>query len=144
MFNNNKVVIVLRSTSGSGKSTFANYIKFLVDNNAWVEICSADDFFINKETGEYNFNANKLGAAHNYCRQKFIDFLEKEVSCVIVDNTGTSYKEIEYYLDKAKEYGYSVFSLVIENRNDTKNVHSVPDLTLEKQEKRLRESIKLR
>jgi hypothetical protein len=46
------------------------------------------------------------------------------------------------YFDMAKEYNYAVFSLVVENRHGGKNVHGVPEATLEAMEKRF--DIKLR
>jgi hypothetical protein len=31
------------------------------------------------------------------------------------------------YYDLAKEYGYMVFSIIVENRHGGKNVHNVPE-----------------
>ena len=52
-------------------------------------------------------------------------------------------KEIQPYIDMAEEFGYSVFSLVIENRHGNDSVHSVPQETRDAQERRLRNSLKL-
>ena len=41
-----------------------------------------------------------------------------------------------------EKYGYMVISLVVENRHGGKNIHGVPEVTLEKMEGRF--SIKLR
>jgi hypothetical protein len=34
---------------------------------------------------------------------------------------------MEYYFDLAKEYGYRVYSLVVENRHGGVNEHGVPE-----------------
>jgi hypothetical protein len=36
------------------------------------------------------------------------------------------------YFDLAKTHGYQVFSIVVENRHGSKNVHDCPQETLEK------------
>jgi hypothetical protein len=34
---------------------------------------------------------------------------------------------MEPYFKLAEQYGYRVFSIIVENRHDGKNVHGVPD-----------------
>lgn len=53
-----KHLILVRGLPGSGKSTFAHAIW----NN--YAICEADQYFINKETGEYVFDGSKIKDAH--------------------------------------------------------------------------------
>jgi hypothetical protein len=38
---------------------------------------------------------------------------------------------MEPYVEMAKEWGYTVFTIVVENRHGGKNVHGVPDDKLE-------------
>jgi hypothetical protein len=45
------------------------------------------------------------------------------------------------YYDLAKEYGYMVFSIVVENRHGGKNVHNVPDEAIDKMRKRFEFSL---
>jgi hypothetical protein len=40
------------------------------------------------------------------------------------------------YFDLAKKYGYKVITLIVENRNNTKSVHSVPEASIEKMKNR--------
>ena len=94
--------------------------------------------------GEYVFKAENLYKAHEACFDKFCNALNAEIKTVIVANTNVDNKSVNKYIDKARELKYTVFSLVVENRNDTKDVHSVPEKTLELQETRLRQSLKLR
>jgi hypothetical protein len=49
---------------------------------------------------------------------------------------------MEDYYKLAEQYGYKVVSLIVENRHGNKNIHNVPDETLEKMESRFQ--IKLR
>lgn len=136
----NRMVLLLRASSGAGKSTFANYISSI--NLGRTIVCCADDYFTDKE-GNYNFRASELSVAHKECQRKFCEALERNEELVIVANTNTTERELNFYIDKCKQYGYTYFSIVIENRNDTKNVHNVPDEALKRQENNLRNSIKL-
>ena len=45
-------------------------------------------------------------------------------------------EEMEPYFDLAKEYGYRVYSLVVENRHGGKNIHNVPKEKIEEMEGR--------
>lgn len=46
------------------------------------------------------------------------------------------------YFEMAKEYGYTVFTLIVENRHGNENIHNVPENVLDKMEKRF--DLKLR
>jgi hypothetical protein len=46
---------------------------------------------------------------------------------IVVSNTFTQEWEMEYYYDLAKEYGYRVYSLIVENRHSGVNSHGVPE-----------------
>jgi hypothetical protein len=50
---------------------------------------------------------------------------------IVVSNTFTQEWEMEPYVEMAKEWGYTVFTIVVENRHGGKNVHGVPDDKLE-------------
>src|SRR6185369_13094251 len=97
-------VYIMRGPSGCGKSTKAKEIS---SKYSFV-ICSADNFFINNETGKYNFNPQLLKRAHSNCRQDFINALEKNIECVIVDNTNTQFWEAQFYIFTALAYNYEV------------------------------------
>lgn len=55
---------------------------------------------------------------------------------IVVSNTSTTEKEMQPYLDLAKEFGYTVVSLIVENRHGNSSVHGVPKETLEKMKNR--------
>lgn len=141
--NFNRVFLLLRGVSGSGKTTYADYLKSLFNTDFTRDciICTADEYF--EQDGEYKFDPTKLGAAHKYCYDKFFNGLKANTELIIVANTSTRESECKPYLDAARAHGYTVFSLVVENVNGTKDVHNVPEETLNKQKQRLLSSIKL-
>jgi predicted kinase len=120
-----KELFLIRGSPGAGKSTFANFI--------WNEyaICEADKFFVDKE-GTYNFDASKLREAHEWCRDE-VETRMKDNTLnpqyypeIVVSNTFTQEWEMEAYYELAKKYGYTVFSLIVENRHNGVNEHGVP------------------
>lgn len=135
-----KVVTIIRGVSGSGKSTFGVFLKMLACNE--THICCADDYFIDQETGEYNFDVTKHGAAHKACRDKFNKHLEDGVNHIIVNNTSTTRKEFKDYKQLAEDSGYKVFIIAMENWHGGKNIHNVPEDILERQVNNLKNSFK--
>lgn len=117
-----KDLIILRGLPGSGKTTFANLIGDVV--------CSADDFFTNSETNEYKWTQEHMGAAHLWCKLNVKRNMILGTERIIVANTHTQLKEFNDYMEMAKEFGYRYFVLVVENYNETTNVHNVPDAAL--------------
>ena len=92
---NQPLVYLTRGVSGSGKNFFAESIKQLYPNTI---VCSADDYFTNKE-GVYNFNPANLDEAHNVCRNKFEQALIENQKVIIVNNTNVNEKQFGFYID---------------------------------------------
>jgi predicted ABC-type ATPase len=130
---------LIRGVSGAGKSTFARKIAEEFQCNHW----EADMYFNDPKTGEYNFNAAHLGQAHGWCYHNFMMDVVGNKD-VIVSNTSTTEYDIQRYIDSAREFGYNVVSLVVENRHGGKSVHDVPEATLQRQEALLRKNLKFR
>ncbi len=135
----NKVLILLRGVSGAGKSTFA---KFLIDNFKETPTHHEADMWMMKD-GVYDFNPNNLGYCHAQCILSTERDMQVDIPFIIVSNTFTTQKELNPYLSLAEKYQYKVISLVVENRNNTQSVHSVPKEVLDSQAARLHRSIKL-
>jgi predicted kinase len=122
-----KILYLIRGIPGSGKSTFARKI--------WNEhaICEADKYFINKETGEYNFDISKIKEAHQWCRDEVETRMkDNQINFqyypeIVVSNTFTQEWEMEPYFKLAEKYGYKIFTLIVENRHGGVNQHGVPD-----------------
>ena len=136
----NKVLVLVRGIPGSGKSTFAN----LVWNN--YAICEADKFFYDKE-GNYNFDASKLKQAHEWCQNEVETKMKDNQNNpqfypeIVVSNTFTQEWEMQAYFNLAKKYDYKIFSVIVENRHGSTNVHNVPDDTLKKMRDRFHISL---
>jgi len=144
MIDFNKVVVLTRSASGAGKSTFAEYLKYIHtfgNPRSCVVICEADSEMY--ENGEYVFRPEKLAMAHNKCREKFEKALEGGANLVICSNTNTRDSDVNIYKNLADKYGYTTFVVILENRNNTTDSHNVPVVTKEKQAAQLKNSIKL-
>lgn len=130
-----KILTLVRGLPGSGKSTFAN----LITNE--FSICEADLFFYDKE-GNYNFDGSKLKLAHVWCFNQVRTRMEDNklnpqfYPEIVVSNTFTQEWEMEKYYKLAEEYGYKVFSIIVENRHGGINQHGVPAEKLEQMKNR--------
>jgi predicted kinase len=137
-----KTLYIVRGLPGSGKSTFA---KRLVGEDFLV--CEADKFFIDKETGEYNFDFTKIKEAHKFCQDTVETYMKDSLLNdhfyreIAVSNTFTQEWEMQNYIELAKKYGYTVFTIVVENRHGGKNIHNVPDDILDKMKERFEISL---
>jgi len=132
-----KILFIIRGISGSGKSTFA---KKIVGHDFLV--CEADKYFIDKETGEYKFDFSKIKDAHKFCQDTVETYMKDSLVNnqfyreIAVANTFTQEWEMEPYFKLAKEYGYAVFTIVVENRHGGVNQHGVPEEKLEQMRNR--------
>jgi predicted kinase len=123
-----KTLTLLRGLPGSGKSTFAKSLG--------GEHIETDMFFVDRETGEYKFEATKLKLAHNWCAIQVQKAMVEDEPKIIVSNTFTQEWEMKTYYDLAKMHGYRVFSIIVENRHDGINEHNVPEEKLEQMKHR--------
>ena len=130
-----KKLYIVRGLPGSGKSTFA---EALVGSDFLV--CEADKYFI--VDGEYKFDATKLRQAHEWCKNRVETYMEDSLVNdqfyreIAVSNTFTQEWEMEAYYKLAEQYGYMVFSIIVENRHGGVNEHGVPADKLEQMKNR--------
>lgn len=122
----NKILYIVRGIPGSGKTTFAKTL-----GGVHFE---ADQYFM--VDGEYRFDVTKLKDAHKWCQGQvsnamLLNYTANMNNTIVVSNTFTQEWEMEPYIEMAKEWGYTVFTIVVENRHGGKNVHGVPDDKLE-------------
>jgi predicted kinase len=112
------LLTIVRGIPGTGKSTFA---KKLID--PMTIVLEADMYFI-ADTGEYDFNVQNLGRAHDWCLHTTKSFLRSGYD-VVVANTFTTWKEISSYIRFAitNEIEYSIVTLTKEYGS----IHNVPD-----------------
>lgn len=117
-----KELILVRGAPGSGKSTLAHQI----NKKFGYDVHENDAFFTDKN-GEYNFDINFHQHAKDVCFEKTRESLSFDKS-VVVANTFTTLKEMEPYLELAKQRMIDVN--VIEMDLQYNNVHSVPDFVV--------------
>lgn len=127
-----KILIIVRGIPGSGKTTYANLLSRAV--------CSADDYFTTRD-GEYLWSADKVGTAHGWCQRKCRRFMKKQIDRIVIANTNTTEREMQPYFELATQFGYKVFSVIVENRHGSASVHNVPEESLQKMRDRF--SVKL-
>lgn len=116
---------LVRGLPGAGKTTLAG--------NLATKCIAADDYFDINFGGE--FKPHLLGEAHSFCKLNTEAWMQ-EGHDVAVHNTFTQEWEMEPYYNLAEEYGYNVFSIIVENRHGNSSVHNVPEKTIEKMRNR--------
>ena len=124
----NPKLILVRGLPGSGKSTLAAQ---LVQNSNGLHY-EADQFFVDSN-GNYNFDAGRLGAAHQWCQNQAYNGLANGF-IVVVSNTFTTVKELKPYFDIASNFG--IVPQVVTCENQFGNIHSVPAETLDRMKQR--------
>lgn len=123
------VLIIVRGVSGSGKSTFAD---FLVDS-MWMhdqrltQKFEADQWFIDNDEP---WNPRYLQTAHEWCQAEVRKSLQAGY-ITIVSNTTIRAKELDTYIDIANSLKVQYFVVVADG--DYRNVHDVPESKVEKQ-----------
>ena len=137
MFKPSKATLYLiRGVPGCGKTTLADQLK---RNNLVTQVLEADKYFIDCE-GKYLFNPRKLSEAHEWCQTRAKMYLFDGDS-VAVSNTSTTEKEVAIYKQIAELTGANFVSIIVENRNDTENIHAVPAEKIQQMKNRF--SVKL-
>lgn len=123
-----KELIILRGIPGCGKSTFAEIL------SSEPNICTADDFHM--KDGKYDWKPENVKSAHEWCQSNARALMRVGASPVVIANTSTTVKEMQIYFDMAVDYGYTVYSIIVENRHGGINTHGVPEETLQKMKNR--------
>jgi predicted kinase len=118
-----KSLILLRGVPGSGKTSLAE----VLSENKKYPIFSIDSYFTDAESGEYKFDYTKNYLAYANCEKLTADAMQQSVEKIIVDNTFVFEWEMEPYFKLAKQFDYSLFSLVVENYHGNKNTHHISE-----------------
>lgn len=124
-------LFLVRGISGSGKSTYAKTL-VSADPNNWIHL-EADMFWVNHATGEYEFDASRLGEAHAWCQNATTEYLALGYN-VVVSNTFTALRELRPYFSIAKNTKSGLY--VVTANGAFKDVHNVPEEALKRQRDR--------
>ena len=136
------VLIIIRGVSGSGKSTFAEWLvenilhtQYINDYDNYEEHIhpkkfEADQWFIDNDEP---WNPRYLQTAHEWCQAEVKKSLQ-DGYITIVSNTTTTKKELQPYIKIAEDLGIQYFVLVADG--DYQNVHEVPDKKVRQQAER--------
>lgn len=128
-------VYLMRGLPGMGKSTVASALAASTKYGERAAYCSADDYFLD-EHGEYKFNKEELGNAHQTCQNKFMSALQSQYEVIVVDNTNIKRRDFQFYRKAAEQHGYRFFEITVGNldieTSYTRNSHEVPLETIAK------------
>lgn len=127
-----KNLFLIRGLPNAGKSTLAEQL-----GGSHFE---ADKYFVD-ESGNYNFDPSKLKLAHQWCQLQVLNAMIKSET-IVVSNTFTREWEMKPYMDMAKDWGYRVFSIIVEKRHDNVNNHGVPDEKIQQMQDRFEIKLK--
>lgn len=112
-----KILILVRGLPGAGKTSLAKAI-------SPCDV-AADDFFDRNTNGI--FDSSLIKQAHQWCANETEFWMTQNQPKIAVHNTFTQEWEMQKYFDLADQYGYLVHSIIVENRHESKSIHSVPD-----------------
>ena len=132
----NKSLVLLRGLPGAGKSTLA---KLIISKDYCHK--EADMYFVDRE-GNYKFVPSQIKDAHKWCKDEVTNLMKYEHSPIVVSNTFTQEWEMENYYELAKQYGYTVHSVIVENRHEGVNIHNCPPETIDRMEARFEIKLK--
>lgn len=117
-------LLIIRGLPGSGKSTLAK--EFVKLGYCHFE---ADMFFCLNENNEYNFEAEKLSLAHEWCYNSVAQALANGLN-VVVSNTFSRLWELERYRK------FNVDIQIVECQGRFNSIHNVPEYVIEKMRNR--------
>jgi predicted ABC-type ATPase len=123
------IVYFIRGLPGSGKSTLAEELYEFTNYDAkWIEA----DHWMTAADGSYEWDPSRLEEVHANCRAEYLRAMEHKQPSIIVSNTSSEKKYVDWYQEEAEKHGYTFVSLIVENRHGNKSVHNVPEASMEK------------
>lgn len=117
-------LILIRGLPGSGKSTLARKLAVQQDAKHFEA-----DMFFETDKGEYQFDAQLLGDAHQWCFSQTKKWLKRD-RVVVVSNTFVQRWEMQRYLDLCKSEGIPLEIHIC--TGEYQSVHGVPLATIDK------------
>lgn len=116
-------LVIVRGIPGSGKSTFAAEIS----RETGLFVFESDEYFI--RNGVYQFDAGKISAAHEWCRQRIYENVYTGDGA-IVSNCETRWRDLKALLSLGWDTGSEVH--VVDMLGRFESVHGVPEFRMVK------------
>lgn len=114
-------LIIVRGIAGSGKSTFAAELS----RETGLPVLESDKYFI--RDGVYQFDVEKLSAAHAWCRQRIYENVYVGDGA-IVSNCEIRWRDMKVLLSLAWDTGSEVH--VVDMLGRFESVHDVPEFRM--------------
>lgn len=107
---NYRVMICMRGAPGSGKSHLARTVidRTVNGGNYSEHIFSADDYFCDQRTKQYNYDRSRLRQAHNANKLNVARRARSGWSPIIIDNTNMKLWEMFAYVEEGIGNGYAI------------------------------------
>lgn len=121
-------LFLLRGLPGAGKTTLANELS----ENGKYPVFSVDDYFTDKNSGNYIFNFAQNYIAYQLCQENTRKSMSEKIEKIFIHNTFTIEWELEPYFILAAFFNYKVFVVTVENRHKNANLHNVSNEQLQK------------
>lgn len=101
------LIVILRAVPGSGKSTFAAFVKMYAESiGLEAQICNADSYFMTLQG--YKYDSQSIPAAHARSQAYCLEALARGVPVVIIDNTNVTRREWSPYSRMAQDGGHAL------------------------------------
>lgn len=128
-----KVLYIIRGPFGTGKTEFAN----TMCNN----VVSCWDYYA--RYGKNKFDEKLKPYADDYCRESVLNLMKENVNNVAVTNSFSKNSDLEFYYQAANNYGYEVFSLLMDSKDFDKYKRDAPEDIVLKQIINLKNNVAL-
>jgi predicted ABC-type ATPase len=145
-------VVIMRGMPGSGKSTMAAEIAFLLQRvyGRHTMVCSADEQMYNA-AGEYTWSAESVRLAHDRCFMEYCSVLLTNAFAIIVDNTNIRVDEYQRYEDGALARGYCVLFVAFDCDGVEaavelcqRTTHDIPRIQLQRRYEQYKVALKMK
>lgn len=99
---------------------------------------SVDDYFTDRDTGEYRFDYRNNHLAYKQCEEQTRQAMLQDTPKIILHNTFTLDWELQPYFKLAESFGYRLFICTVENYHGGSNTHAVSSEQIRKMAEKYR------
>lgn len=118
-----KNLFIVRGLPGSGKNTFIDAL------DAQATIIGSDDFLVN-QMGAYEWSPERHRDALQKADAAVVSAMERGDARIFLHGVFDEAAHMQKFFDLAKVHGYTVFTVIVENRHGGVSIHGVPPETM--------------